>query len=68
MPRTGTKQALLISLLRRAGGASIRELADSTGWKPNTVHSALSTLRTSGCPIHVEQLAGEKRYQISAHS
>jgi DNA-binding IclR family transcriptional regulator len=66
MPRPDTKQALLVSLLGQAGGASSRELAESTGWKPNTVHSALATLRKSGWLIEVATVAGEKRYEIRA--
>lgn len=65
-PRAGTKQALLVSMLKRHGGASIRELVEEMGWKANTVHAALSTLRTSGCRIAVEQAADETRYRISA--
>lgn len=66
MARPNTKQALLVSLLERSSGASSRELAASTGWKSNTVHSALSTLRASGVRITVEAANGENRYRISA--
>jgi DNA-binding MarR family transcriptional regulator len=65
-PRAGTKQALLVSMLKREGGASIRELIGSLGWKPNTVHAALSTLRTSGWQISVGEDNRERRYLISA--
>lgn len=64
-PRRGTKQALLVSMLKREGGASIRELIGSLGWKPNTVHAALSTLRTSGWQISVREVERERRYLIS---
>lgn len=66
MLRAGTKQALLVSLLGRAGGATVRELAESTGWRTNTVHAALSTLRTSGYLIEVEDTAGGKRHRTRA--
>lgn len=66
MPRAGTKQALIVKMLARDGGATIRELVGLTGWKPNTVHAALSTLRFSGCRIAVEQAGEERRYRISA--
>jgi DNA-binding IclR family transcriptional regulator len=65
-PRAGTKQALLVSMLKRHGGASVRELVEEMGWKANTVHAALSTVRTSGWRIAVEQAAGERRYRITA--
>lgn len=66
MARAGTKQAALAELLGRPDGATIRELIEGTGWRANTVHSALVTLRKRGWQISVEQKATEKRYQITA--
>jgi predicted transcriptional regulator len=63
-PRTGTKQALLVAMLSRKSGATIREIIEETGWKANTVHAALSTLRTSGRQIAVEHAGSVKRYRI----
>jgi predicted transcriptional regulator len=65
-PRTGTKQALLVGMLTRDSGASIRELVEGTGWKANTSHAALSTLRTSGRHIVVEEVGTERRYGMKA--
>lgn len=65
MPRAGTKQALIVDMLARDNGATIRELVEVTGWKPNTVHAALSTLRFSGRRIAVEQAGKERRYRIT---
>nr|WP_100212961.1 DUF3489 domain-containing protein [Sphingobium chlorophenolicum] len=53
-------------MLTRDSGASIRELVEGTGWKANTVHAALSTLRTSGRHIVVEQVGTERRYGMKA--
>jgi DNA-binding IclR family transcriptional regulator len=64
-PRAGTKQAVLIGMLGRDGGASIKELIEGTGWQANTIHSALATLRKRGLQIAVDQTAPEKRYQIT---
>lgn len=66
MPRAGTKQALIVNMLARDGGATIRELVEVTGWKPNTVHATLSTFRFSGRRIAVEQAGEERRYRITA--
>lgn len=66
MARGDTKQAALLGLLSCARGATIREMTDVTGWRANTVHSALATLRKRGWEITVEQIAAEKRYQITA--
>lgn len=63
-PRGGTKQALLVGMLSRMSGATIGELVEETGWKANTVHAALSTLRTRGRQITVEHAGGVKRYRI----
>lgn len=65
MPRAGTKQAIIVDMLARDSGATIRELVEVTGWKPNTVHAALSTLRYSGRRIAVEQAGEERRYRIT---
>jgi len=41
-PRTGTKQALLIDMLRREKGATIEEVVVATGWQSHTVRGAIS--------------------------
>lgn len=41
-PRTGTKLATLIAMLRAPEGASITEIASATGWQPHTVRGAIS--------------------------
>ena len=67
MPRAGTKQAFIFEMLARdsGAGATIRDLVEVTGWKPNTVHAALSTLRFNGRRITVEQAGEERRYRIT---
>jgi hypothetical protein len=56
VPRDGSKQALVIALLRREEGASPNELAAATGWLAHTTRAALTGLRKKG---HV--LTREKR-------
>lgn len=41
-PRAGTKQAKLIAMLRAPEGATIEEIAATTGWQPHTVRGAIS--------------------------
>jgi hypothetical protein len=55
-PRDGSKQALVIALLRRGEGAGLDELAAATGWLPHTTRAALTGLRKKG-----HALAREKR-------
>ena len=41
-PREGTKQALLIGLLRGEDGATVEEMATLTGWRHHTVRGAIA--------------------------
>jgi hypothetical protein len=41
-PRENTKQAKLITMLRRPGGATIADLAKATRWQRHTVRGVLS--------------------------
>jgi hypothetical protein len=47
-PRAGSKQALLISLLSRAKGATLDDLVKATGWLRHTTRAALTGLRKKG--------------------
>lgn len=40
--RAGTKQAMLIAMLQRPGGATIAEIAAATSWQAHTVRGAMS--------------------------
>jgi hypothetical protein len=41
-PRTNTKQATLIAMLRRPDGADLDEIAEVTGWRKHTIRGAIS--------------------------
>jgi DNA-binding MarR family transcriptional regulator len=41
-PRAGTKQALMIDLLKRPEGATIEQIAEATGWQNHTIRGAIS--------------------------
>jgi hypothetical protein len=41
-PRAGTKQAMLISLLRATDGATMDEIVAATGWLAHTARGAMS--------------------------
>jgi hypothetical protein len=41
-PRSGTKQALLIELLKRPEGATVEQIAAATGWQHHTIRGAIS--------------------------
>ena len=40
--RDGTKQALMIELLRRPSGTTLAEIVETTGWQPHTVRGAMA--------------------------
>lgn len=64
LARPGTKQALLFAMLGRPDGATIHELAAATGWKRNTVHSALATIRRQGLDVASDPGEGGRRYTL----
>lgn len=61
------KQALLISLLRREGGATLEELAAATGWQKHSVRGALAGAlkRRLGLTILSERTDAGRTYRIA---
>ncbi len=62
--RPGTKQALLIDLLKRKKGATIEAIVETLGWLPHTVRAALTRLRQQGFRIERVREDGVSRYRI----
>jgi hypothetical protein len=62
-PRTGTKQAKLIEMLRADGGATIDEIVAATGWQAHTVRGAMSGAlkKKLGLTITSEKVEGRGR-------
>jgi hypothetical protein len=66
--RPGTKQAKLISLLRRPAGASIGEIIEATGWQAHSVRGVMSGAlkKKLGLAIESETRANRGRvYRIT---
>ena len=66
--RPGTKQALLIDLLRRDGGATIGEIVAAVGWQPHSVRGAISggVKKKLGLTVTSEAVEGRGRvYRIA---
>ncbi len=63
--RQGTKQALLIDLLKRKKGATIEKVVETLGWLPHTVRAALTRLRQQGFRIERVREDGVSRYRIT---
>ena len=63
---TETKQALVIRMLQRDGGASVAELAEAMSWLPHTTRAALTRLRQSGHELAKDKRdTGETAYRIA---
>ncbi|MBR0655525.1 DUF3489 domain-containing protein [Roseomonas arctica] len=45
-PREGTKQELVLAMLRRAEGATVTQIAEATGWAQHTVRGFFAGLKT----------------------
>jgi hypothetical protein len=67
-PRSGTKQELLIGLLRHREGASLDEIIAATGWQPHTVRGAIAGAlkKRLGLEVVSEKVEGRGRvYRIA---
>ncbi len=65
--RRGTKQAILIELLKRPKGATIAEMATKTGWQTHSVRGAISgnLKKKLGLAVTSEKREdGPRRYRI----
>ncbi len=66
--RPGTKQALLIDLLKRKTGATIDEIIEATGWQAHSVRGAISGVlkKKLGLAVSSEKTDGRDRvYRIA---
>ncbi len=52
-PRTDTKQAAVLALLRRVKGATIAQVMDTTGWQQHTGRGFLAGLKKKGIKVDV---------------
>lgn len=68
-PRKGTKQALLVGMLRRPEGATIGQIVKATGWQRHTARGAISgaVKKKLGLAVTSEKTeGGERTYHIPA--
>ncbi len=67
--REGTKQALLVEMLRRSEGATIDQIVEATGWQRHTARGAISGAikKKLGLTVTSEKTeGGERTYHIPA--
>ena len=63
-PKSKTKKARILSLLKRKSGATIAQIAKVTGWQAHTIRAALTRLRQQGIEIERNSKDGLSRYRI----
>ena len=67
--RAGSKTAKILDLLKRPGGATLKQLQKATGWQPHSVRGFLSGAVGKKMKTRVESFKnsdGERAYQISS--
>jgi len=57
--REGTKTAKILELLRRPGGATLKELMKATGWLPHSVRGFISGALGKKMGLTVTSTKGE---------
>ena len=62
--RPGTKQALLIDLLKRKRGATIEEIVAAIGWQPHSVRGAISGALKKKLGLAVASVRVEDRGRV----
>lgn len=68
-PRAGTKQAVLVEMLRAEGGATVEDLIAATGWQAHTIRGAMSGAlkKKLGLTVSSEKVEGRGRvYRLAA--
>lgn len=63
-PSPSNKTSLVVALLEREDGASIKDLTNATGWLPHTTRAALTGLRKKGHSVERFAHADGSRYRI----
>jgi hypothetical protein len=53
-PREGTKQEQVLTMLRRAEGATVAQIAEATGWAQHTVRGFFAGLKKKGHAVKVK--------------
>ena len=65
-----TKQSIVLTMLRRANGASIAEIIEATDWQPHSVRGFMSGALKKRLSIDVisekDAESGERRYHVAA--
>jgi DNA-binding IclR family transcriptional regulator len=63
--KAGTKQAQLVEMLEREGGASLDEIVAATSWLPHSARAMLTGLKKRGYTIDSDKVDGVRRYRAT---
>lgn len=63
--RSASKAELVLGLLRRDEGATLKELVDATGWLPHTTRAALTGLRKKGHVVEKNKRDDATCYRVA---
>jgi DNA-binding MarR family transcriptional regulator len=63
-PAEASKRDLILTLLRRADGASLDEMVAATGWLPHTTRAMLTGLKKKGYVLTSEKTDNIRRYRV----
>jgi len=63
-PREGTKQSLMIELLRRPQGATIGDIVEATGWQSHTVRGAMAGALKKKLGLTIASVKDEVRGRV----
>ncbi len=64
--RPGGKLGAVLKAVERKRGATISELAETTGWQPHTARAALTRLRQRGFATVLSEEGGRKAYRLQS--
>ncbi len=54
-PRTGTKHAAVLAMLRQQEGATVGQVVEATGWQPHMVRGYFAGLKRKGITVVVQE-------------
>jgi hypothetical protein len=66
--REGSKKATVLELIRRADGASIKEIADATDWQAHSIRGFISGSLGTKMGLNIESFkraSGERAYRLA---
>lgn len=66
LPKSPTKAATILDLLRRSEGATLEQLVTATGWLPHTTRAALTGIKRKGHALSSEKVDGVRTYRVAA--